>query len=126
LQTLDCIAELLAESWIVVDFAFKDQQRRGRALLPAMAERTMEHVFDRLVAIGKGRHDRGVLAARLGKKIHGRLVAQHLGRRVGAAREDDRVDAVMRDQSLADGAAAARRELQGRLRHARPPKTLAQ
>ena len=52
-EAFDRVAELLAEQRVAIDFAFEDQERRGRALLAAVAERAVEHVLDRLVAVGE-------------------------------------------------------------------------
>ena len=54
------------------------------------------------------------------------MCGEHFGGGFGAAGEDDGIDAVVRDELLADGAAAAGGELQRRLRDAGSPETLAQ
>ena len=90
-----------------------------------MAERAVEHVFDRLIAVGERGDDRGILAAGFGDEMHRRFLAEHFGGGFGAAGEDDGVDACMRDESRADGAAAARGKLQCRFRNAGTPETLA-
>ena len=75
-QAFDRVAQRRAELRVVIDFAFQNQQRRGRALLAAVAERAVQHVFDRLVAIGERGDDRGILAAGFGEQVHRRLVAR--------------------------------------------------
>ena len=85
----------------MIDFAFENQQRRGRALLAAVAERAVEHVLDRLIAIGERGDDRGVLAAGFGQQMHRRLVREHFGGGRGAAGEDHGVDAVVRRRAAA-------------------------
>ena len=91
-----------------------------------MAERAVQHVFDCLIAVGERGDDGRVLAAGFGDEMHRRLFAEHFGGGFGAAGEDDGVDAGVRNESCADGAAAAGGKLQGRFRHARTPEALAQ
>ena len=106
------IAQRALEVLVIEDFRLKQQQRCGRAFLPAVAERGMEHVFDRLVAIGQGRHDRRVLAAGLRIETHRRRILQHGQRRFRAAGQDHRIDVRARDQRASGSRAGARDELQ--------------
>ena len=73
-NALDRIAQCLAEGLVVEDLFFQDQQRRGRTLLAAVAERGMQHVLDGQIAVGDRGDDRGVLAAGLGQQLQVRLV----------------------------------------------------
>ena len=54
----DGIAEDLLERGVVVHLRLEDEQARRRALLPGVAERRVEHVRDRLLAVAHGGDDR--------------------------------------------------------------------
>ena len=123
-NTVDRVAQGVLEIGIVVDLGLQQQQRRGGALLPGVAERRVEDVLDGLVPIGHRGDDGCVLAAGFGQQVQRRLVAEHVQGRFRAAGEDHGVHAGMIHQLPAGLVAGAREELQRLPRHAAAPESI--
>lgn len=100
---------------LIVDVGVGDGPGAGRAGLAGAAEGAVRDGLDGGVEIGAGRHDGGVFPAHLtldALLVFGGVVVDGVADR-GAPGKGDRIDAVTRDDLVADLAAGAGNEVEG-------------
>ena len=65
MKTRSSIAQLTAETWIIIDLSFKNRETGGAAFLAGVTEGLTHQVFDGEFTIRLRRDDQRVLPARL-------------------------------------------------------------
>ena len=117
------VVQLAPEVGVVVHLGLADGETGGRALLAVVTEGRADEVANGLIAIREGRHDDGVLAARLREQGQIGPPAQEEARRLHRAREDDAAHARVRHEPAADLVVGAGQELKHRTGDAGIPET---